>query len=764
MPRYIQLFERFRARNISKTIGYIKNNTKGEGNYDKFLSSVRLLYSELGIEIGEIKDEYFEYARKEKAIKRTKPSDYDISYVKYWFSIEDGFLGTTYTKPMKIGKFLGGEWVKYEKDGNTIIVNVDENQDDVEDGYCRVVKDGNRFAISEDKLSELSKEDHKNAKSEVLSYIKSSMDKLKSIYKSKLAKSKKEDIDIPFKFIHFDIKNTVTSSESIEYISKLIDDRFVRAWFKDGSSWMPALLKVEDGKLFLYQNKRNDSDFVSRFENLLKTWWLCTTTGNDAEFDTSFGELVLMLRESDIYENLEFEESDINRLISSIKRGSSSSLNEDIQNEVELLYNENEIKFPEFNPQGFVILDEKEDILYDVSNLDLDKKRDILELLNYKRVSLLYDDIELSGIAYRHGSNFILAHNEREANDGYRLNQNLPQYKYNVRISYQNITKISLLTDIPSPEYIYSPKFERTDDSDFYSELNSLKLKTPSGYKYTTISFEQVNNSDFAIMLDIDSLYKANQFGRAKGKRKEREESRRGATSLMSDEDIKNQNLSKYSDIILGKMGLSNEVNFNFNKINPLITKIFQGNYILFDLFSSNYSLEELMSFKSDLFKVISSIEKDWVYDRSLRGLKIFITDKYKKPNYSIKNTIDRFKSDKNIDGLDEKLQTFLMVLQRFIKLSEDFKNEILNREINNLFDLELLINDIKSVREFKSFSLYRSNNIFDRIISSLGQSNLSSSNYIYNDIKFMSNEEVNNMVKVQNELEKFMKSRVFTR
>lgn len=114
--KYILLFEAFSAKTISKTIAFL-NKEVGKGEKDKFLNDIKKLTVDYDLPVDKIDDSYLEYLGKNdatmvKSEERVNNPD-GIYCLKFWFSIDKGYKGYTYTgnetkqKPQVIRKSDG---------------------------------------------------------------------------------------------------------------------------------------------------------------------------------------------------------------------------------------------------------------------------------------------------------------------------------------------------------------------------------------------------------------------------------------------------------------------------------------------------------------------------------------------------------------------------------------------------------------------------------------------------------------------------------
>lgn len=98
--KYILLFEAFSARTISKTLAFL-NKEVGKEQKNAFLNAIKRLQDSYDLPIDKIDDSCLEYLGKRDAvmIKNDEPvSNPDGIYcLKFWFSLDKGYKGYTYT-------------------------------------------------------------------------------------------------------------------------------------------------------------------------------------------------------------------------------------------------------------------------------------------------------------------------------------------------------------------------------------------------------------------------------------------------------------------------------------------------------------------------------------------------------------------------------------------------------------------------------------------------------------------------------------------
>lgn len=98
--KYLKLYEAFKSKGISQTLKFI-NDKVSKTSADNFLNSLKQFMSTVDFPIDKISDSDIKYLNAAKALdikcEKEIKNNYGIFVIKYWFSIEKGFLGFTAT-------------------------------------------------------------------------------------------------------------------------------------------------------------------------------------------------------------------------------------------------------------------------------------------------------------------------------------------------------------------------------------------------------------------------------------------------------------------------------------------------------------------------------------------------------------------------------------------------------------------------------------------------------------------------------------------
>lgn len=216
---------------------------------------------------------------------------------------------------------------------------------------------------------------------------------------------------------------------------------------------------------------------------------------------------------------------------------------------------------------------------------------------------------------------------------------------------------------------------------------------------YNSIRDEfQIDKADFCLVLELDDMISSdNSYERPSQMRKSREESRQGATSLLSDEDIKNTNIARYISQMIGRLGISTE-STEFKDLNKLVLKFFSGKYALIRLIKKQFSrLEKINDHLYDMIQQSDLSEKQYHFD--------LITTYYERTlNYMTQSSSDYRETEdimiKTIkEDIDEPERT--MILDQWnqcIELSGLITSLIQKQNITTIEDLRILTHKLDSL------------------------------------------------------------------
>lgn len=224
---------------------------------------------------------------------------------------------------------------------------------------------------------------------------------------------------------------------------------------------------------------------------------------------------------------------------------------------------------------------------------------------------------------------------------------------------------------------------QRIDDLYWNIDLDESLRKSP-------IKRELIKEADFAIVLDFEEQ-SGKEFKKKTEIEGEREEAKKGATALMSNDDIKRMNIENYInkisniDLSTGLKGFIGKIPYIFGKnlcIHYIITEINIGE--LNDMIESIYSyIKETDEYEKELISQnITRIIKEIYNEGELRNKKIE----------------KRIKIIKTYMSGDEKEFEISNLLNKIEETSKRINESLLRREIICIEDMEILNFKIKGI------------------------------------------------------------------
>ena len=196
-----------------------------------------------------------------------------------------------------------------------------------------------------------------------------------------------------------------------------------------------------------------------------------------------------------------------------------------------------------------------------------------------------------------------------------------------------------------------------------------------------------LKNSDFAIVLDLHKL-KEQGFTDKQDIQNNRRDSRKNATSLMSDDDIRNINIENYMS------KLSNDVISDINNINKILNRGFNNKYILYAIKDdSNMRLfRSLISNYFDFFQ-LDDVNDKYRYSTRLESIS-------NELNESINNSIVINEIINNVkEGIEPDKKYLIDLIDKFNDLSSFTNKKLLKRELKDIYDLEILYQNFQTIQ-----------------------------------------------------------------
>jgi hypothetical protein len=269
-----------------------------------------------------------------------------------------------------------------------------------------------------------------------------------------------------------------------------------------------------------------------------------------------------------------------------------------------------------------------------------------------------------------------------------------PKFRYSWSLGHLNS---------PGSDHIKLHKYIETDEElTLEGDSYNKEVETESVYDFNLpfdgpyltewrnghISEESIEDSDFCIILNIDNLIKKTKS--VVKLKQDREESKKDALKLMSDNQIRNLNINRYFTEIVKKMVVdSNEVK-DLRDLQKIIKKCLIGKWSLFSIYRDDPSMDHI-SYFSDYLKNFIGTNDKYYLDKLVN---IFKDISKKNTNY----TQDYIKSEQIFGKLknSEQSKEFYNIL---LEIGQDIYNWASSKEIQTLGELKVMYYKINTIR-----------------------------------------------------------------
>jgi hypothetical protein len=243
-----------------------------------------------------------------------------------------------------------------------------------------------------------------------------------------------------------------------------------------------------------------------------------------------------------------------------------------------------------------------------------------------------------------------------------------------------NTWNLSVRKDINSLRTFEIQKYDRSDE------------KNKSIYK------EDLEDSDFAIIFYIDEFLPQME-GDLTSIRKERTESKSGATALMSNEEIKKINVDKRLDYLVDRMKIDQNLKIDeMSNLKSILLKILKDDYVIITLFRGfNASIISGFYYFFDGLESIEKLQNEEQLKNYVESSLQSIKEQYRKLLEDYQSTIPKFKNSYELimKSDNEKLKE---VFENILRIGKKFTTKIRSREIVNLYDISIIISNLQNI------------------------------------------------------------------
>jgi len=209
--------------------------------------------------------------------------------------------------------------------------------------------------------------------------------------------------------------------------------------------------------------------------------------------------------------------------------------------------------------------------------------------------------------------------------------------------------------------------------------------------KKDSMSKDFLKEAHFAIVFDFDSFaYGGKGFNPVSITKSDRSSARKGATALMSNDDIKNANIQRYINT-LTSLDLGEGLTRLVNKI----PKIFGGDLALYYIYTEKnfYRFKNMMN---DVYKFMSAES-----DEERAGINRTLSERVKDTFFDAKDLEQRFRKRINMAREEfEDNQALMRILDKLDEMSRRINQKLLKGKIETIHDMEIMLMKANGIRD----------------------------------------------------------------
>lgn len=251
----------------------------------------------------------------------------------------------------------------------------------------------------------------------------------------------------------------------------------------------------------------------------------------------------------------------------------------------------------------------------------------------------------------------------------------------------------------------------QSEVGDLLVDSNGELTRRSSSYSGT---YSDMERADFAIVLYIDGLLKDD--GTVYDVRKLRDESRKGATALMTPDQIKKINFQNYMNKIISLYGITLDLKEeDLKNLQNLIKSIFCDKNIFFSLYLDQPSLDRVETIMSRIESIIKNDDKEYSFARLGDTFRTYREDAVNS-NRRFNGSKERVKRHAN--------ENVMNAFNRLYELSSKINDYLSKQTVNNIDDLEVLKYKLEFLRKIIKSNRLNFTNGFDNALC----------NFHYND------------------------------
>lgn len=254
--------------------------------------------------------------------------------------------------------------------------------------------------------------------------------------------------------------------------------------------------------------------------------------------------------------------------------------------------------------------------------------------------------------------------------------------------------------------YIEPPVEEiETKEDEEVKEVDPLTYNLPLSNRFSfsswgrgsSISKSNIEKADFALVLHFDALVNpdadAEHYEKPSETREERRKEKEGATSLMSDAEIKKMNIERYIQKLTVSLNITETEFYNLEKI---VGKNLAQEFSFISIWIQRPNWADLGDFSDYLYQLVDSNDSEKSY--YLERVKKMYSEKTKRYYQQLINYQESKKYLKDSSNLKK-------IFDEIFKLGSEINTHFVSKELNSIDDLWLCRKRIQSLYDFMKMS-----------------------------------------------------------
>jgi hypothetical protein len=305
-----------------------------------------------------------------------------------------------------------------------------------------------------------------------------------------------------------------------------------------------------------------------------------------------------------------------------------------------------------------------------------------------------WEDPLTAGTIYISDEKIFIIHNNEECDGSYPHGQDVEEYgSYSWGLSnsarvFNDHYYLSIYEPSDKPLNFISNNGVEVDSDD--PDIFNLDLtKDGNVTRFKTKNFNRIkNDADFGIFINLDSILKRGGYEKISDTKLKRQDSKSGIIGGplgLSNDELKEINIKRYSDLIITRYGISIE-GVNFDRLNVFLANLI-SEYFIFDIIGSRNLIltrfQNLLRSIQDLILSIKNNNKSEVeryFNMIISTINMIKLSKKEFANF-----------DNRIYGILEENEKFGNLLLTIKEVGKYNVDKLKSTSLDNLYSLEML-------------------------------------------------------------------------